>query len=44
MPAFGNTIKPEELNALVAFLQSRKRPLPAQQRSTENEAAAWSRH
>ena len=29
MPAFGNSIKPEELAQLTAFLQSRKRPMPA---------------
>ena len=26
MPAFGSTLKPEEIEALTAFLQSRKRP------------------
>ena len=29
MPAYGNSIKPEELAQLTAFLQSRKRPMPA---------------
>jgi ubiquinol-cytochrome c reductase cytochrome b subunit len=29
MPAFGNELKPEELAQLTAFLQSRKRPMPA---------------
>ncbi|MDQ2659310.1 MAG: c-type cytochrome, partial [Verrucomicrobiota bacterium] len=29
MPAFGKSLKPEELADLTAFLQSRKRPLPA---------------
>ena len=29
MPAFGNSIKPDELKQLTAFLQSRKRPMPA---------------
>ena len=28
MPAFANSIKPEELAQLTAFLQSRKRPMP----------------
>jgi len=27
MPAFGSSLKPQELDALVAFLQSRKRPI-----------------
>jgi len=40
MPAFGNTLKPYELNALVAFLQSRKRPLPGQNRSAKNDGSA----
>ena len=30
MPAFGSSLKPQELDALVAFLQSRKRPLRPQ--------------
>jgi ubiquinol-cytochrome c reductase cytochrome b subunit len=30
MPAYGSSLKPNELDALVAFLQSRKRPLPTQ--------------
>jgi hypothetical protein len=29
MPAFGNSINPTELTQLTAFLQSRKRPMPA---------------
>ena len=29
MPAFGKALKPEELAQLTAFLQSRKRPMPA---------------
>jgi ubiquinol-cytochrome c reductase cytochrome b subunit len=32
MPAFGNSLKPQELDALVAFLESRKRPLRPQDR------------
>lgn len=28
MPAFGNMIKPDDLNAIVAFLQTRHRPAP----------------
>src|SRR5262249_45559356 len=39
MPAFGNTLKPDELNALVAFLQSRKRPLPGQNPSAKNDGS-----
>jgi ubiquinol-cytochrome c reductase cytochrome b subunit len=30
MPAFGNALKPEELARIVAFLQSRKHPMPQQ--------------
>jgi ubiquinol-cytochrome c reductase cytochrome b subunit len=33
MPAFGSSLKPQELDALVAFLQSRKRPLRTQDQS-----------
>jgi ubiquinol-cytochrome c reductase cytochrome b subunit len=33
MPAFGSSLKPQELDALVAFLQSRKRPLRPQGQS-----------
>jgi ubiquinol-cytochrome c reductase cytochrome b subunit len=33
MPAFGSSLKPQELDALVAFLESRKRPLRAQDQS-----------
>jgi ubiquinol-cytochrome c reductase cytochrome b subunit len=33
MPAFGSSLKPQELDALVAFLQSRKRPLRPQDQS-----------
>jgi ubiquinol-cytochrome c reductase cytochrome b subunit len=33
MPAFGASLKPPELDALVAFLESRKRPIRAQDRS-----------
>ena len=33
MPAFGNSLKPQELDALVAFLESRKLPLRRQDRS-----------
>jgi mono/diheme cytochrome c family protein len=28
MPAFAGTLKPEELDALVAFLKTRKAPAP----------------
>jgi len=33
MPAYGSSLKPEELDALVAFLESRKRPLRPQDQS-----------
>jgi ubiquinol-cytochrome c reductase cytochrome b subunit len=33
MPAFRSSLKPQELDALVAFLQSRKRPLRPQDQS-----------
>lgn len=33
MPAFGSSLKPQELDDLVAFLQTRKRPLRAQDQS-----------
>jgi len=29
MPAFGPSLKPGDLDDLVAFLESRKRPMPA---------------
>jgi ubiquinol-cytochrome c reductase cytochrome b subunit len=35
MPAFGNSLKPEEIDALVAFLQSRKRPIRPQDQSSQ---------
>jgi len=33
MPAFGSSLKPQELDALVAFFQSRKRPIRPQDQS-----------
>jgi ubiquinol-cytochrome c reductase cytochrome b subunit len=30
MPAFGNSLKPQEIDALVSFLQSRKRRIRPQ--------------
>ena len=33
MPAFGSSLKPQELDALVAFLESRKRPIRPQDQS-----------
>jgi ubiquinol-cytochrome c reductase cytochrome b subunit len=33
MPAFGSSLKPQELDALVAFLESRKRPIRSQDQS-----------
>jgi ubiquinol-cytochrome c reductase cytochrome b subunit len=29
MPAFGSSLKPDELAQITAFMQSRKRPMPA---------------
>ena len=34
MPAYGNSINPNELTQLTAFLQSRKRPMPADLKTT----------
>ncbi|HXO94857.1 MAG TPA: cytochrome c, partial [Candidatus Acidoferrum sp.] len=42
MPAFGNSLKPEEIDALVAFLQSRKRPIRPQDQSTQAELSPTS--
>jgi hypothetical protein len=33
MPAFGSSLKPQEIDALVAFLESRKRPIRPQDQS-----------
>jgi ubiquinol-cytochrome c reductase cytochrome b subunit len=35
MPAFGSSLKPQELDELVAFLESRKRPLRLQDRPAD---------
>jgi len=40
MPAFGSSLKPGELDALVAFLETRKRPLRSQNQA--NDAASSS--
>jgi ubiquinol-cytochrome c reductase cytochrome b subunit len=40
MPAFGSSLKPGELDALVAFLETRKRPLRSQDQA--NDAASSS--
>jgi ubiquinol-cytochrome c reductase cytochrome b subunit len=40
MPAFGSSLKPGELDALVAFLETRKRPLRPQDQA--NDAASSS--
>src|SRR6516165_7864908 len=40
MPAFGSSLKPEEVNALVAFLQSRKRSLRTENRAAYNKNVA----
>jgi ubiquinol-cytochrome c reductase cytochrome b subunit len=42
MPAFGNSLKPEEIDALVAFLQSRKRPIRPQDQSTQAQLSPTS--
>ena len=34
MPGFGSSLKPQEIDALVAFLQSRKRPIRPQDQPT----------
>jgi ubiquinol-cytochrome c reductase cytochrome b subunit len=34
MPAFGSSLKPPEIDALVAFLESRKRPIRPQDQSS----------
>ena len=40
MPAYGTSLKPGELDALVAFLESRKRPLRPQDRSIKTALSA----
>jgi mono/diheme cytochrome c family protein len=35
MPAFGPSLKPGELDALVAFLKTRKRPIRPEDQSTQ---------
>ena len=44
MPAFGNSINPNELTQLTAFLQSRKRPMPRgwKRPTAENRTLAYS--
>jgi ubiquinol-cytochrome c reductase cytochrome b subunit len=42
MPAFGSSLKPDELAQITAFLQSRKRPLPPQGQSTQAGLSATS--
>jgi ubiquinol-cytochrome c reductase cytochrome b subunit len=41
MPAFGSSLKPEEIDVLVAFLQSRKRPLRPQDRSPVHKTKSF---
>jgi ubiquinol-cytochrome c reductase cytochrome b subunit len=41
MPAFGPSLKPGELDALVAFLETRKRPIPGEDKA--NRTASFSR-
>ena len=42
MPAYGSSLKPKEIDALVAFLQSRKRPLRLRDQTTEAQASMTS--
>ena len=42
MPAFGSSLKPQELDALAAFLQSRKRPIRPQDRPSQTVSSAIS--
>ena len=42
MPAYGSSLKPEELDALVAFLQSRKRPIRPQDQSSDAASSSTS--
>src|SRR5262249_5122102 len=42
MPAFGSSLKPGELDALVAFLETRKRPLRHQEQQTAAVSSAVS--
>src|SRR5207302_11115920 len=42
MPAFGSSLKPPELDALVAFLESRKRPIRPQDQAKETTSSTTS--
>jgi len=42
MPAFGSSLKPGELDDLVAFLETRKRPIPARDQAKETASSATS--
>jgi mono/diheme cytochrome c family protein len=42
MPAYRNSLKPQEVDALVAFLESRKRPIRPQDQPTEAQASVTS--
>jgi ubiquinol-cytochrome c reductase cytochrome b subunit len=42
MPAFGPSLKPGELDDLVAFLETRKRPIPPQDQSVQAELSRTS--
>jgi Cytochrome b subunit of the bc complex len=42
MPAFGPSLKPGELDALVAFLETRKRPLPPQGQANRTASSSKS--
>jgi hypothetical protein len=37
MPAFGKSLKPEELAKITAFMESRKQPLPATNTGTTEQ-------
>jgi hypothetical protein len=40
MPAFGPSLKPGELDALVAFLETRKHPLHRKEQQAETASSA----
>jgi len=42
MPAFGPSLKPGELNDLVAFLETRKRPLRPQDQASDTASSSTS--
>jgi Cytochrome c. len=42
MPAFSSSLKPQEVDALVAFLETRKRPLRPQDQATGTSSSSTS--